>query len=198
MRRLLLIALVLAPVASAAPSPDVQQRIVPGQSIGKVAIGMTLEQVKRALGKPEGVIEREQLGFGRAYTELSWNLTEWRIGFVVEQGRYRVVRIGSSVRGERTREGVGVGSRGKAVERTYRVRCLQAYRRITGWGAGYWCVVGNTNAARTAFVVHFLCTVPKVYGNCPTGKLRDQVTEVYVFARGERLPVELQSRYPLP
>ena len=104
-----LTALVVASAAAAANAPDVQERIVPGQSIGKIELGMTLAQVKRVLGPPESVIERERRAFGGDWIEYSWNFTEWRIGFVLEDGVQRAVAIRSRVRTERTREGVGVG-----------------------------------------------------------------------------------------
>lgn len=74
MRRILvtLCYLALSAPALAADAPHVQQRIVPGQAIGKVAIGQTLAQVKNVLGGPEGVIEKRRLGFGKTFVEYSW------------------------------------------------------------------------------------------------------------------------------
>ena len=52
----LALTLALAGAASATNAPDVQQRIVPGQSIARVRLGMTLAQVRRALGPLESTI----------------------------------------------------------------------------------------------------------------------------------------------
>lgn len=202
MRRLLLIALVLVPAAPAAVSPDVQQRIVPGRSIGKVAIGMTLTEVKKALGPHESVNAREPRGFGREYLELGWNFGEWRVGFFGKPGDYRAVVVASAARAERTTVGIGPGTPGKKVERTYGVRCLFGFFRSGGQRfADYWCVTRSRGGARTAYVVWFVCAKPRVYGNCPgsypeNGRL--EVREVWVFAAGEPLPVTLHSDQPLP
>jgi hypothetical protein len=178
--------------------PHVQQRIVPGQAIGRVALGMTLSQVKKALGVPESVIERRSLGFGKTWVEYSWNFTSWRIAFV----NGRAVRIGTSVGTEKTREGVGIGTSQTRVERTFGVRCIWGYHADTGRGAGFWCVVTARSGARTAFVLETRCKKPLFFRQCPASPGEDfhppQVREIYVFAPGEQLPVKLGVNMPRP
>lgn len=181
--------------AAAADAPHVQERIVPGQSIGPVKLGMTTAQVRRALGPPESTIERRSLGFGKSFVELGWNLGEWRIGFV----NGRVVRIASSKRTERTSERIGPGSLGKQVERVHGVRCVFAFFKAEGNRfADYWCVVRNRGGARTAYVVWGVCTKPRFNGNCPGNDFRYEVRDVWIFAAGQELPVTLHPSQPLP
>jgi len=51
--------------AAAATAPSVTQLIRPGVAIGKVRLGMSFAQVRRALGRPQLVNRREERGFGR-------------------------------------------------------------------------------------------------------------------------------------
>ena len=194
-----LCSLVAASAATAANAPDVQERIVPGQAIGKVRIGMTLVQVRRALGPPEGVVERAKRPFGREWVEYSWNFTEWRIGFNVENGVQRVTSIRSTVRTERTREGIGPGVAGARVPQTYRVSCFDAFltdRPSSQAGyeppsVGFWCVIPLRGGARTAFVVGNRCAkTPKMYRPCE--RWVTEVAEAVVLAAGEPLPVTLR------
>lgn len=203
MRRLALVVacwgVIAVGVAAAADTPDVQQRIVPGQSIAGVELGMTLAQVRRVLGPPESTIEARDLGFGKAFLELGWSFGEWRVGFVRERGRYNAVRIASSKRNERTPQGVGPGTLGKRVERVYGVRCVFGFFKAEGNRfADYWCVVRNRGGARTAYVVWAVCTKPRFNGNCPGNDVRYEVRDVWIFAAGQELPVTLQPSQPLP
>jgi hypothetical protein len=191
--------LLSAGAAAALDAPDVERRIVPGQSIGKVRLGMTLAQVKRGLGPPESVIVREQRPFGGEWIEYSWNLTEWRIGFAIDDGVQRVTSIRSRARTERTREGIGPGVAGARVPRTYRVSCVDAFLPdrqspqpgIEPPSVGFWCVVPQRGGARTAFVVGSRCAkTPERYRPCE--RWVTEVAEAVVLAAGEPLPVTLR------
>jgi hypothetical protein len=187
--------LVLAGVAAAANGPHVQERIVPGQAIGKVRIGMTLKQVKAVLGQPEAVIRRERRGFARTWVEYSWNFTSWRVAFQVYKGKYEVVSIRSSVRGERTREGVGYGTLAARLQRTYRTQCRPAWsalnerdRRYGSTYMGYGCVTRGV-----FFLVGQLCGNVPTAGRCAERDTRWVVMEFGVVRAGEPLPFELSD-----
>jgi hypothetical protein len=86
--------------ALAVPSASaVEATIAPGVGIGKVKLGMTLKQVKRALGQPQLVNEREG-----AYTEYAWDFGTWTVG--LQNGR--VVQISTTSRAQKTTTGVGM------------------------------------------------------------------------------------------
>lgn len=179
-----LAALALAGVAAAADSPDVQQRIVPGQSIGKVKLGMSVAQVKKALGAPEAVISREKGPFGRVRIEYAWDFTQWRITFEVFRGRSEAVSIRSSIRTERTKEGIGYGTLASRVEKAYGIKCEPT---ITV-GVALGCVLVSSGARRTFFIANRLCGNVPTAGTCAEEDVRIAVTEFGVLAPGEKLP----------
>ncbi len=88
----------------AAPSRSAPQRellIVPGQQIGKVRIGMSFAQVRRALGRPTGVNKRVRAGFGQ-YVEYDWGYGRWTVGLSGRGTAARVSLIATTLRRERT------------------------------------------------------------------------------------------------
>jgi hypothetical protein len=175
-----------------AHSPHVQQRIVPGQAIGKVKLGTSLAQVKKALGAPEAVIHREQGPFGRQKVEYSWNFTEWRIAFRFDRTGSRAVTIRSSIRSERTKEGVGVGTPQGRVETAFHVRCTDAYagagNNVAGPFIGRACVLGKEGVARTSFLVHEYCGNVPTAGTCAERDRSWRVSEIGIYAAREPLP----------
>jgi hypothetical protein len=105
----LVAALVVAPTADAV--------VVPQRSIAGIRLGMTQAQVKRVLGKPKQ-IQRGRNGFGRFVAFQYQNL---RVFF---QGTLRVTSISTTRRGERTQNGIGIGSTERAVRKKVRgVHC---------------------------------------------------------------------------
>lgn len=186
------IALLVAVIAvgtAAAATPHVQQRIVPGVSIGKIKMGMTLAEVRKVLGAPESVITEEQRGFGRLYREYSWNLTEWRIGFDVQRGRARVVTIGTSTRAERTAEAIGPGTPQARLGKLRGYPCRTVWVPNTRSVIGSWCIGRAANGARTVFAIGSRCKVPRAYGMCRQNEYVHEVREVRLFAAGQPLPV---------
>lgn len=183
--------LVCAAPAAAADSPHVRQTIVPGRSIGKVALGMTFAQVKKVLGAPEAVISREEGRFGSKRVEYSWNLSEWRVAFVYTAKTNRAVVIRSSTHGEKTKKGVGVGTLQARVERTYRQRCEAVY---TDDSTVFFNFVGracslNFNGRKTTFLISKFCSrVPPSASSCESRYTRWAVSEIGIFDVGEAIP----------
>jgi hypothetical protein len=196
--------LAFAPAALAADAPHVQERIVPGASIGKVTIGMSLKQVRAVLGAPESVIRRERRSLTRTWVEYSWNFTSWRVAFEVYRGTYSVVSIRASVRGERTKEGVGYGTLGRRVQDVYGTQCKPAYTKV--WGGeypdlnagnlGFGCVPGSLQRANVFFLVNKVCGNRPSASSCADADVRWIVVEYGVLARGEKLPFEFVTHGP--
>lgn len=113
----LLAAVALTP--SAAGRTDERIAIRPGVGIGPINLGMTGEQVRRALGTPRIVARRRVIG-GLPYTELEWGLGRWNVGLLGRPGNRRVVLVGTSLARHRTPEGIGIGSTDNQVWRALR------------------------------------------------------------------------------
>jgi hypothetical protein len=146
-------AAILGLTAESAAAPAATALIRPGVSIGKVRLGMRFADVRRALGRPMLVNRRQNRGFGRIYVEYAWEYGAWRVGLAGAAGRLRVVRIATSLRGERTREGIGVGSTTLELAQHYRGRadCVTiGYRRPD---RGTWLVLRGPGPAMTAFAL---------------------------------------------
>jgi hypothetical protein len=104
---------------SASARPNERITIRPGVGIGPINLGMTGEQVRRALGIPRVVARRRVIG-GRPYTELEWGLGRWNVGLLGRPGSRRVVLVGTSLARHRTPEGIGIGSTDNQVWRALR------------------------------------------------------------------------------
>lgn len=116
------LALALAVSAAAAPSHDLVIR--PGVGIGKVRLGMRLEQVRSAWGEPQAVTSRRS-GRGARTIELQYDFAAYVVTLNGPRGRERVVSIGTTIAGERTRDGVGVGTPEARLRRAFgdELRC---------------------------------------------------------------------------
>jgi len=125
-------AILVAGVVPAAASAT-ESTIYPGVGIGKVKLGMTLSQVKRALrGKlmlPSG---RQRLSGGKQYAEYIWNYSEYRVGFV--DGKAAV--IGTFLRRQRV-NGLGVGSDREVVKANLGAVTCRAAQQLPGAGGRY-------------------------------------------------------------
>jgi hypothetical protein len=116
--------------AQAGASTDANLLIRPAQGIGKIRLGMTEVELRRAMGKPRAVIRRPS-GFGLRSVEFQWGLAAYTARLSGRPGRLRVVRVATTLLRERTRAAIGAGSREQAVLRAYpNARCeqLRTYR----------------------------------------------------------------------
>jgi hypothetical protein len=117
---------------TAAARTGADLRITPGKSIGKVKLGMTELQVRATMGRPRSIVRR-RAGFGRSIVEYEYGFAEYVVRFFGPRDRLRVVRVGTTLRQERTREGLGVGSAERAVLRALpRARCERLRTRQYG------------------------------------------------------------------
>ena len=142
-----LVAAVAAAPAGSTPARDALVR--PGMGIGKVRLGMTLAQVRGAVGRPQYVNRRLRVGFGRTYVEYAWDHRFLTVGFFVRGGQLRAARISTTSPRERTREGLGRGSRPRDIARRYRdATCRYKYPPGVEW-----ITVVHPNGRQTMFVV---------------------------------------------
>jgi hypothetical protein len=145
-----LVATVAIAAASAAPARDAL--VQPGRAIGKVRLGMTQAEVRRALGRHRAVAKSRELGFGQRYVELQWGYGEWSVGFQGPAGRMRAVRIGTTLRTQRTRSNLGIGSRVRDILRIYpRATCSGWAGLGTNSSKETWITVRHPTGTRTIF-----------------------------------------------
>jgi hypothetical protein len=154
-------ALALSHPGAAASERDQVIRL--GKGIGKIQLGMTLPAVRRALGgRHDLVYRRQDFGTRGRYVELGWEFPGrtwwepnlWHVGFRSwsRRGMLRVVRVSTSARRERTRRGIGIGSRVRDITRAYpHATCV--YRYPPNPYAGTWIVVEEPSGVMTAFNV---------------------------------------------
>jgi hypothetical protein len=133
---LVAMAAAVAVASSASGSPNDSVAIRPGVGIGPINLGMTGQQVRRALGRPRAVMTRRVID-GRPYVELEWGLGDWKVGLLGRKGNRRVVLVGTALGRHRTPEGLGVGTRESRLWRELRGRirerdCLQHTNSIDG------------------------------------------------------------------
>ena len=149
------LALVVASTASAGQSRDALIR--PGVSVGKVRLGMSVTQLRKALGKPWTVVTYQR-GFGRRQLELQY--ASLQITAFGRDGAERVVIIESKQERERTVAGIGIGVREAVLRAQQSVACephrgtdatirADFYNRI---GGDRTCWIDAPNGARTLFI----------------------------------------------
>jgi hypothetical protein len=142
--------------------------IVPGVGIGRVKLGMTLARAKKALGKPQTVNLRKQVSGHRGYIEYGWNFSTMWVGFINTKSVLHAALIGTDLVKEKTKSGVGVGTRIAHVRALPGVRCYLG----TTWlnhpyfdpelRLGSHCILGNAEGRSTIFVLK--CVGPVGYG----------------------------------
>jgi hypothetical protein len=108
-KRAAVIALALGMVVVPSSSA-IEATIYPGVGIGKVKLGMTEAQVKKALGNWRYINERK----GK-HLSVGWGFAEWTVDFIGG----RTVQVATSVHSQRTTSGVGTGSSWRALVRAY-------------------------------------------------------------------------------
>lgn len=151
----------LAGATHASAESGVNRVIQPGQGIGKVRFGMTLPQVRKALGRrPVGVVRNVSYGAAGRYVEYSWEFPggrgadTWTVGFrsTTESGTLRAVRVATTVARERTHDGLGVGSRPRQIVAVHRgATCIT--RSYFGPYKGSWVVVQHRTGGMTAYLL---------------------------------------------
>ena len=179
-RAAVVVALALAFVPSGSA---VESTIYPNVGIAVVRLGMTLTEVKRTLGASPIVNQRAQLSGRRGYTEYGWDFSAVWVGFLNKKGMLRAVLIGTGLRTERTRDGVGVGTSLATLQKRYNVTCnvgsnvrdADRERRylnptMTVWT---WCVLGPPAAPTTVFRLN--CRKNVVTGALCAGYQIDQI-----------------------
>jgi len=123
------LALVLVPTASGTEST-----IYPGVGIGKVKLGMSAAQVRKALGRDYLVGRRSTVG-GVHYVEYEWDFANWTVTFSQRGRSLRAVQIGTTLRSQRTSKGVGRGTSWPRLVHTYPGgQC--------GWGNPHFSAIG--------------------------------------------------------
>lgn len=117
-----------ASALSASAATEQNPLVIPGRSIGKVSLGMTVAQVRKAVGRPSQV-ERESLSTSRYLLTYSYEARQLSIVFYgtrASSGRpatkARVTRIETTSDGARLDNGIGVGTRERELRRAYRGR----------------------------------------------------------------------------
>jgi hypothetical protein len=150
----------LALAASAGASTQRDALIRPGVGIGKVKLGMTLAQVRAAWGRPQAHTV-ETLPRGGRTIELQYNFGAYTATLTGRPGRETVSSISTTLRKEKTRQGMGPGALERRVQRVYRgeVRC----ERLDVWNPPRSpypllasnrreCVLGAPDGPQTVFV----------------------------------------------
>ena len=195
MRRLLVLAALLAATLAATPAHGASESnlvIQPGRQIGKVRIGMTFAQVRRVLGKPNVVNRSRRVGFGR-YVEYDWGWGNWTVGFSGRGSNLRVTLIGTTLRRERTRDGVGVGTSAQRMRSALRddgLNCSAMPADTRTEIPHPVCRLGTRVRGFTFFQTATECTDLYAY-NCPPRKRRTYVSQVFVVTAAAPIPKEL-------
>jgi hypothetical protein len=126
--------LLLATLAAAllAAAPAAQARIVPNKGMAGVRLGMTAQRVLKILGSPSrDITNREGL------TIYTYRHRKLRVTFTAGRYYWHAFAIYTWGRKERTRQGIGVGSR----ESTLRHR-LRGEQCLTN-SIGRYCILGG-------------------------------------------------------
>jgi hypothetical protein len=138
--------------ADVSASPDVSELIRPGVGIGKVRLGMTQAQVRRALGQRHAIVNVRERRFGLVYLELAYDYSAYTVGFFGAPGKLRVVSVATSLRSERTRNGLGPGTSLRALRRVLRGERCRRRTVVTFVGFQTECSVLAASGARTTFI----------------------------------------------
>lgn len=142
---------VVAALAVVPGAAAVESTIIRGVGIGKIRVDMTRGQVERVLGSGSVVNSRTRVD-GTTYVELGWNFGSTSVGFIQRGATYRVAQVETTLRGQKTTKGIGVGSSFKTVARAYPQAICGGY--FTSMGTGVDLTIGpNHRDAQLALVV---------------------------------------------
>jgi hypothetical protein len=168
------LAMTSAALVVVASASAVEATINPGVGIGKVKLGMSVAQVKKALGKWSYVNERKG-----NHLSVGWGFAEWTIEFVSG----KVVQVATSHRTQRTISHIGTGSTWRALVRAYPNGTCAWYGGAKGGPAPVEYLVQSKKGTQTIFSLR--------YPTQPVGTtepVRWTVTEVSVRTRWQVLP----------
>ncbi len=171
-------------VASAEATPTRDTLLRPGIGAGKVRLGMTFAQVRRAIGRPTRVERREIYRF-ETYVEYAWGInSSWRVGFHGRTlARSRVVFL-QTTRRERTAGGAGVGSTYRKLQDTLGARCYRPRSELRprpSYSDFVGCYLGKRGDSVTYFPLHRECALPENrYYICPFSHRRYLAHEVWI------------------
>ena len=153
----LLVAVAMTAVAAgASAAPEANQAITLGRGIGKIRVGMTETRLREVVGRPRVIYDR-RTSFGSRSMTYEYGQADYAVRLHGRPGRLRVVGVSTTLRRERTREGIGVGSLERTVLRTYRdVRCAKPRTERHGnvdlvIEHGRTCVLRSPSGTRTTF-----------------------------------------------
>jgi hypothetical protein len=144
--------LCLALTAALVRPGNADSAIRPGTGIGPIRLGMTEQQVRRALGRPN-TVHRSRAG--RIYiVSLNYYMRgEYRVTLRGRRGAVRVSLVGTNSRRQRTSGGIGIGSSERSLREAYpNMRC----RDVRGSGGGVIrrdCRVGARTRRHSVFVI---------------------------------------------
>jgi len=124
----LVIGLLGASALSASAATEQNPLVRPGRSIGNVSLGMTVAQVRIAMGRPAQV-ERQRLSTSRFLVRYFYEARQISVEFVGTRASFGrpatnalVTRIDTTSDRARLRNGIGVGTRERQLMRAYRGR----------------------------------------------------------------------------
>jgi len=165
-----LLVLAVAPLAEATSSRDAAVR--PGVGIGKLRLGMTLVDVRKALAQPLFVSQPTRVSRGARYLQYESDNGLWQVGLLGPRGRERLASISTQSRRERLRN-VGVGTLVSTLpERLAPLspKCVRgsAYINYNVIPSGIATCAITTKSVLTIFWGDPQCAVPQVrYQGCP-------------------------------
>jgi len=188
----------------AAPSAGVAEeklflsgRIVPGQAIGPLKLGMgeaTARRLLRKLGPGARLELRLRKGLSDEYVEYSYPLefVAYKVGYLGRPGARRVVFISAQYAGNATKEGIGVSVTQARLLRTYRgLLCRAVYNRIR-MGYDFEYRLGSRTRRHTVFVVRSLSGWHRMEGPDPPMRVAHIVVRE-PFQRGGIPAEEIES-----
>jgi len=167
------VALLVAGTGSA-----IESTIYPGVGIGKVELGMSAGQVKKAMGRDFIVNNRKNIA-GVHYIEYAWDFAHWTVTFAQREGTLRAVQVATDVHDQHTAKNVGYGTLWRALLRAYPGGRCAFGDHYSPFGGYLEYLVAHKGGTQTLF------TLNGVGRGVPTRIVNYKVIEVRV-----RLPFE--------